>query len=126
MESLWVVLSYHLEVKETTTKKSKVVKQECIASTESMKEVERKLWLTHFDGLSKKLMEVIREKCTGCQTAHDLCLFASAEEQVNLCFKEVYGVRSIGGGCDELLVQECTQDVNSFKSRDVSYFQRNC
>ena len=87
-------------VKETTNKKSKVVKQECIdevASAESMKEVERKLWLTHYDMLSQKLMEVIREKCTGCQTdkpnklAHDLCLFASAEEQVNLCFEEVYG-----------------------------------
>ena len=47
--------------------------------------------------LREKLMEVIREKCTGCQTdepnqlAHDLFLFASAEEQVNLCFEEVYG-----------------------------------
>ena len=88
------------EVKETTNKKSKVVKQECIdevASTESMKEVERKLWLRHYDMLIEKLMEVIREKCTGCQTdepnqlAHDLCLFASAEEQVDLCFEEVYG-----------------------------------
>ena len=88
------------EVKETTNKKSKVVKKECIdevASAESMKEVDRKLWLTHYDMLSKKLMEVIREKCTGYQTdkpnqlAHDLCLFASAEEQMNLCFEEVYG-----------------------------------
>ena len=82
------------EVKEATTKNSKVFKQECIdevASAESMKEVERKLWLTYYDMLSEKLMEVIREKCTGCQTdepnqlAHDLCLFASAEEQANLC-----------------------------------------
>ena len=59
------------EVKETTNKKSKVVKQECIdevASAESMKEVERKLWLTDYDMLNEKLMEVIREKCTGCQT----------------------------------------------------------
>ena len=88
------------EVKETTNKKSKIVKQECIdevASAKSMKEVERKLWLTHYDILSEKLMKIIREKCTGCQTdepnqlAHDLCLFASAEEQVNLCFEEVYG-----------------------------------
>ena len=87
------------EVKETANKKSKVVKHECIdevASAKSMKEVERKLWLTHYDMLSEKLMEVIREKCTGCQTdelnqlAHDLCLFASAEEQVNLCFEDVY------------------------------------
>ena len=88
------------EVKETTNWKSMVVKHECIneaTSAESMKEVERKLWLAHYDMLSEKLMEVIREKCTGCQTdepnqlAHDLCLFASVEEQVNLCFEEVYG-----------------------------------
>ena len=32
-----------------------------------MKEVERKLWLTHYDMLSEKLMAVVREKCTGCQ-----------------------------------------------------------
>ena len=44
-------------------------KYECIDevdSVESMKEVERKLWLTHYDMLSEKLMEVVREKCTGC------------------------------------------------------------
>ena len=38
-------------------KKSKIVKQECIdevASVESMEEVERKLWLTHYDMLSEK------------------------------------------------------------------------
>ena len=41
-------------------------------------------------------MEVIREKCTGCemkepnQLAHELCLLASIEEQVNTCFGEVY------------------------------------
>ena len=62
-----------------------------------MKEVEKKLWLTHYDMLSEKLMDVIRDKCAGCQTdepnqlAHDLWLFASAEKQVNLCFEEVYG-----------------------------------
>ena len=49
-------------------KKNKVVKKECIDEVdlvESMKEVERKLWLTHYDMLSEKLMEVVREKCTG-------------------------------------------------------------
>ena len=88
------------EVKETTNKKSKVVKQECIdevASVESMKEVEKKLWLEHYNQLCEKLLEVVREKCTGCQTdeanqlGHGLCLLASAKEQVNLCFEEVYG-----------------------------------
>ena len=86
------------EVKETT-KKSKVVKQECIdevASVESMKEVEKKLWLEQYNQLCEKLLQVVREKCTGCQTdeanrlGHELCLLASAEEQVNLCFEGVY------------------------------------
>ena len=76
-------------------KKSKIVKLQCIdevASVEAMKEVEKKLWLEHYNQLCEKLSEVIREKCTGCQTdepnqlAHDLCLFSGAEEQVNLLF----------------------------------------
>ena len=79
--------------------KKKIVKKECIDevdSVESMKEVERKLWLTHYDMLSEKLMEVVREKCTGCQMnepnqlGHELCLMSSSEEQVNLCFGEMY------------------------------------
>ena len=46
------------EVKETTNKKSKVVKLECInqvASVESIKEVKRKLWLEHYNQLCEKL-----------------------------------------------------------------------
>ena len=45
-------------------------KLECIdevASVESIKEVERKLWPTHYYMLRGKLMEVLRERCTGCQ-----------------------------------------------------------
>ena len=80
-------------------KKDKVVKKECIDEVdlvESMKEVERKLWLTHYYMLSDKLMEVVREKCTGCQMnepsrlGHEFCLMSSSEKQVNLCFGEMY------------------------------------
>ena len=87
------------ELKVTEKKENKIVKNECIDevdSVESMKEFERKLWLTHHDMLSEKLMEVVREKCTGCQMnepnqlGHELCLMSSSEEQVNLCFGEVY------------------------------------
>ena len=87
------------ELKVTEKKENKIVKNECIDevdSVESMKEVERKLWLTHYDMLSEKLMEVVREKCTGCQMdepnqlGHELCLMSSSEERVNLCFGEVY------------------------------------
>ena len=88
-----------LKVTEKNEKKNEVVKKECIDevdSVESMKEVERKLWLTHYDMLREKLMEVVREKCTGCQTNepnpldHELCIMSSSEEQVNLCFGEMY------------------------------------
>ena len=45
--------------------------------------------------LSEKLMEIIREKCTGCQMnehnqlGHEICI-SSSEEQVNLYFGQVY------------------------------------
>ena len=64
-------------------------KLECIddvASVESIKEVERKLWLTHFYMLREKLMELLRERCTGSQAyksnyiRHELCALLSAEE----------------------------------------------
>ena len=88
------------DMKEEQKKDRKIfTKKECIdkvASVESMKEVERKLWLTHYDILSEKLNEVVTEKYTGCQMnepnqlAHEFCLLASVEEQVNTCFGEVY------------------------------------
>ena len=90
----------HCSECESETKKRKTfMKNECIdevVSVEVMKGVERKLWLTHYDMVSEKLAEVIREKCTGCkmnepnQLSYDLCLLASVEEQVNTCFGEVY------------------------------------
>ena len=88
-----------LNANQRKEKRKYDLKKECIdevASVESMKEVERKLWLTHYDMLSEKLREVIREKCTACevnkpnQLAHELFLLASVEEQVNTCFGEVY------------------------------------
>ena len=57
-------LPSELKVTEKKEKKeNKVVKNECIDkvdSVESMKEVERKLWLTHYDMLSEKLVEIVR------------------------------------------------------------------
>ena len=59
------------EFKETTKENRKYdVKKECIdevASVEAMKEVEKKLWLEDYNQLCKKLLEVVREKCPGCQ-----------------------------------------------------------
>ena len=86
----------HCSDSESEKKKRKYECIDEVNSAESMKEVERKLWLTHYDMLSEKLMEVVREKCTGCQMnepnqlGHEVCLMSSSEEQVNLCFGEVY------------------------------------
>ena len=99
-------LPSELKVMEKKEKnENKAVKKECIDevdSVESMKEVERKLWLTHYDMLREKLMEAIREKCTGCQTNEPIhldmnyVLMSSSEEQVNLCFGEVYKRSDLG------------------------------
>ena len=69
------------------------MKKECINEVASM---EDKLWLTHCNMACEMLAVVIREKCTGCemnepyQLGHELCIMSSSEEQVNLCFEEVY------------------------------------
>ena len=74
----------HCSECESEKKKRKTfVEKECVdevASVQSMKEMERKLWLAHNDMLSEKLNDVVREKCTGCQMnepnqlAHDCWL----------------------------------------------------
>ena len=96
----------HCSKCESDKKKKKYdVKQECInefSSMEAMKEVEKKLWLEHYNQLCDKLLEVVREKCISCQTdqanqlGHELCLLASAEEQVNLYVLKRPIVDSIG------------------------------
>ena len=62
----------HCSECESEKKKRKYdVKQECIdevSSVEAMEEEEKKLWLEHYDQLCEKLLEVVKEKCTGCQT----------------------------------------------------------
>ena len=87
-----------MKVAEKNKRKSDM-KCECIdevTSVESMKDTEKVLWFTHYDQLCDKLNDVIGEKCPGCQTnepnqlAHELCIMSSSEEQVNLCFEEVY------------------------------------
>ena len=107
---------------ESEEKKRKYdVKQECIdevMSVEAIKEVERKLWLTHYDKLSEKLTEIVREKCIGCQMnepnqlGHELCIMSSSEEQGNLCFEEAY--------------KRVIWDACQLDSRDISNFQRDC
>ena len=56
----------------------------------------RAFYLSHHELLMDEFGRVLNEKCTGCQTndrnqfGHKLCLLASVQEQVNICFEEVY------------------------------------
>ena len=53
-------------------------------------------YLSHHELLMDEFRRVLNEKCTGCQTndrnqfAHELCLLASVQEQVDICFEETY------------------------------------
>ena len=85
--------------KNKNEKKGYQVRQECVGeveSTESMKEVEKKPWLIHYEQLSEEFVKVVREKCVGCQNnednqlKHELCSLASVKEQGSSCFEETY------------------------------------
>ena len=53
-------------------------------------------YLSHHELLMDEFRRVSNEKCTGCQTnernqfGHELCLLASVQDQVNICFAEAY------------------------------------
>ena len=53
-------------------------------------------YLSHHELLMNEFRHVLNEKCTECQMndrnqfEHELCLLASVQEQVNICFEEAY------------------------------------
>ena len=53
-------------------------------------------YLSHHELLMDEFRRVLNEKCTGCQTnehnqfGHELCLLASVQNQVNICFEKAY------------------------------------
>ena len=53
-------------------------------------------YLSHHELLMNEFRHVLNEKRAGCQTndrnqlGHELCLSASVQEQVNICFEEAY------------------------------------
>ena len=61
-----------------------------------MMEIEKQLHFSHYVLLRREFRKVIIEKCNGCkdiypnQLAHQHCLFASCQEQVDECFDETY------------------------------------
>ena len=53
-------------------------------------------YLSHHKLLMNEFRHILNEKCTGCemndcnQFGHELCLLASVQEQVNICFEQAY------------------------------------
>ena len=53
-------------------------------------------YLSHHELLMNEFKRVLNEKCTGCQmndrnqSGHELCLLASVQQQVDICFEETY------------------------------------
>ena len=109
--------------RKVETKKKTGVKRQCIDEVESvevMKEVEKCLWLVHYDLLIEEFHKVTREKCLGCNTnepiqlAHELCLFDSPQEQVDECFDDAYSKVNWNNVLDlwRKKIQNLTVEVN--------------
>ena len=56
----------------------------------------RTFYLSHHELLMNEFRRTLNKRCGGCQkndhnqSAHELCLLASVQEQVNICFEEAY------------------------------------
>ena len=117
------------EFKEMTKDKRKYdVKKECIDEVAS---VEKKLWLEHYNQLCDKLLEVVREKCTGCQTdepnqlVHELSVLASAKVKVDLCFYKAYVLVNWDEVPDNWYKKVLEMPI-ALNPETFSNFQRNC
>ena len=75
---------------------SKVPFCESESLKENVNRCVRAFYLSHHKLLMNEFRCVLNEKCTGCQMndrnqfGHDLCLLASVQQQVNICFEETY------------------------------------
>ena len=80
-------------------------------------------YLSHHELLMKEFRHVLNEKCTGCQTndrnqfAHELCLLASVQEQVDICFEETYNRVNW-----EQVFQLCQEKLKNTDSYDLCPF----
>ena len=85
-----------------SSEKSKVPFRESESLKENVNLCVRTLYLSHHELLMNEFRRVLNEKCTGCQTndhnqfGHELCLLASVQEQVNICFEETYNRVKLG------------------------------
>ena len=75
---------------------SKVPFRESESLKENVNRCVGEFYLSHHELLMDEFRRVLNEKCAGCQTndcnqfGHELCLLASVQEQVNICFEEAY------------------------------------
>ena len=80
-------------------------------------------YLSHHELLMNEFRRVMNEKCTGCQTndrnqfAHELCLLASVQEQVDICFEETYNRVNW-----EQVFQLCQEKLKNTDSYDLCPF----
>ena len=80
-------------------------------------------YLSHHELLMNEFRCVLNEKCTGCQTndhnqfAHELCLLASVQEQVDICFEETYNRVNW-----EQVFQLCQEKLKNTDSYDLCPF----
>ena len=80
-------------------------------------------YLSHHELLMNEFRRVLNEKCTGCQTndrnqfAHELCLLASVQEQVDICFEETYNRVNW-----EQVFQLCQEKLKNTDSYDLCPF----
>ena len=75
---------------------SKVPFRESESLKENVNQCMGAFYLSHHELLMDEFGRILNETCTGCQTndrnqfGHKLCLLASVQEQVNICFEEAY------------------------------------
>ena len=80
-------------------------------------------YLSHHELLMDEFRCVLNERCTGCQTndrnqfGHELCLLASVQEQLNVCFEEAYNRVNW-----DQVFQLCQEKLNSTDSYDLCPF----
>ena len=73
---------------------SKVPFRESESLKENVNRCVGAFYLSHHELLMDELRRVLNEKCTGCKTndrnqfGHELCLLASLQDQLNICFEE--------------------------------------
>ena len=97
----FILLSVIAEVmmadhKNQSPENSKVPFHESESLKENVNRCVGAFYLSHHLLLMGEFRRVLNEKCTGCQTndrnqfGHELCLLASVQDQLNICFEETY------------------------------------